>query len=186
MDDSEIIALFERRDESAVEAVKEKYSAYLARTVKNVLFDDADVEECLSETYFRIWNKIPPAKPGNFALFIGKIARELAIDSYRTKTAQKRRGSEYELSLAEIGDLIPSEDTADEAVDAAFLKEKISEFLKQTPEKARRVFLRRYFFFDSVKTIAQTYGMSESSVKVTLFRTREKLRKILEKEGFTV
>ncbi len=186
MEDGEIIARLEERDESVIGEIGKKYSAYLSKTAKNVLLDDSDVEECVNETYFRVWQRIPPAKPANFALFIGKIARELAIDMYRTKTARKRRGSEYEASLDELGDLFSPEDDPADAADAEFLRGKISEFLRAAPEKTRKIFIRRYFLFDRVKTIARAYGLSESYVKVTLFRTREKLREFLEKEGIKV
>ena len=178
--------MLERRDEAALLLVREKYSVYLTRIAKNILKDDSDVEECVSETYFRIWQKIPPASPPNFPLFIGKIVRELAIDSYRSKRTKKRHGSEYEVSLSEIGEIICAPDSTDSMADGIFLKEKISEYLKLVPDLTRKIFIRRYFLFDPVRTIARTYGLSESYVKVTLFRTRAKLKDYLEKEGFTV
>ena len=185
-DDRQIISMMEQRDESALEQIREKYSAYLTRIAKNVLGNDADAEECVNETLFRIWQKIPPADPPNFPLFIGKIARELAIDTFRAKLTKKRRGSEYEASLNELGDLIPSDDGTSDLIDGILLRDKISEFLRLVPEQKRKIFIRRYFLFDPVKTIARSYGVSESYVKVNLYRTRTKLKEYLEKEGFTV
>lgn len=178
--------MLERRDESALGQIREKYSAYLSRIAKNVLKNDADVEECVSETLFRIWQRIPPADPPNFPLFIGKIAREFAIDSYRAKLTKKRRGSEYEASLDELGDLISSDEGSVDPTDGILLRDKISEFLRLVPDLTKKIFIMRYFMFDPVKTIARTYGVSESYVKVTLYRTRAKLKEFLEKEGFTV
>lgn len=184
MDDGSIIRLFEERDEQGIAELETKYSAYLRRIAKNVLRDGRDAEECVNDTYLKVWNRIPPEKPDDLPAFIGKIARDSAIDSYRSKTAKKRRGSEYESSLDELSEVIPSHDTTEGEVNVRLLHEAIASYLLTLSEKSRNMFIRRYYFFDSAKLIAETNVMSVSAVRVTLFRIREGLREYLEKEGF--
>ncbi len=184
MDDGQIISLLEARDEKAISAIGEKYSAYLKRIAMNVLGDEADAEECVNETLFRAWRRIPPARPDNLAAYLGKIVRELAIDAYRAKRSRQNTASEYEQTVRELGIFSPGDDGTERAVDGIVLRDAIVAFLRRVSEKERNVFVRRYFFFDSVKTIAETYRLGESDVKVTLFRMRNKLKKYLEKEGY--
>ena len=184
MDDGQIISLLEARDEKAISAIGEKYSAYLKRIAMNVLGNESDAEECVNETFFRVWRRIPPARPANLPAYLGKIVRELAIDAYRAKRSRQNTASEYEATVRELGLFAPTDDGTERAVDGIVLRDAIVGFLKKISEKERNVFVRRYFFFDPVNTIAETYRLGESDVKVTLFRTRNKLKKYLEKEGY--
>ncbi|MBQ2469184.1 MAG: RNA polymerase sigma factor [Clostridia bacterium] len=184
MDDGQIIALLEARNEEAISAIEKKYSAYLKRIAMNVLGSEADAEECVNETYFRAWRRIPPEIPRDLAAYLGKIVRDLAIDAYRAKKSRLNTASEYENAFRELGIFDPSGDGTEHTADGIFLRDTIAAFLKKATEKERKVFVRRYFFFDPVKTISEKYRMSESDVKVTLFRTRNKLKKYLEKEGY--
>ena len=186
MDDSRIIELFEERDEDAIREVEQKYSAFLKRIARNVLRSEQDVEECLSDAYYKAWSRIPPEKPRDLPSFLGKIVRDSAIDVYRSRKTKKRLGTEYELSVEELGDVIPSGETPEDELDAKVLCDAIARYLGALPERSQKIFIRRYFFFDPVKTIATSYGMSTSAVKTALFRLREGLKEFLEKEGFTV
>ena len=186
MDDSRIIELFEDRDESAIREVERKYSAFLKKIARNVLKSEQDVEECLSDAYYKVWNRIPPEKPRDLPAFLGKITRDEAISVYRARRSKKRIGSEYEISLDELGEILPSADTPEEEFDARVLCDDIASYLGTLPERTQRLFVRRYFFFDPVKTIASSYGMSVSAVKTALFRAREGLKEYLRKEGFSV
>ena len=186
MDDSRIIELFEDRDESAIREVERKYSAFLKKIARNVLKSEQDVEECLSDAYYKVWNRIPPEKPRDLPAFLGKITRDEAISVYRARRSKKRIGSEYEISLDELCEVLPSADTPEEEFDARVLCDAIARYLGTLPERTRKIFIRRYFFFDPVKTIATSYGMSVSAVKAALFRLRTGLKEFLTKEGFTV
>ncbi|MBQ7475231.1 MAG: sigma-70 family RNA polymerase sigma factor [Clostridia bacterium] len=184
MEDNEIISLLESRDEKAIEQIRIKYSSYLFTIANNILGDDREAEECVSETCFRAWSSIPPEHPDSLSRYLSSIIRNCALDIIRTRKTAKRLNSEYSLSIDEIGDLISSDGIPEDEIDADFLRNSISSFLRSVPEKQRTVFIRRYFFFDSLKEIAVFNGMSVSSVKVTLFRLRKELKEHLMKEGY--
>ncbi len=186
MDDSRIIELFEKRDEAAIRAVEHKYSVFLKRIAGNVLKNEQDVEECVSDTYYKAWRRIPPEKPRDLPSFLGKIVRDSAVDVYRSRRTKRRLGTEYELSLDELGELIASEQTPESEFDAKVLSGAVGRYLGTLQVQRQKIFIRRYFFFDSVKTIAASYGMSVSAVKTVLFRLREGLKEFLKKEGFSV
>ena len=182
MDDSNIIALYWQRDEAAIAETKAKYGRYCFAIAQNILSDRADAEECEADTYLEAWNKIPPAKPNALSAFLGKITRALAIDRWRRNRAQKRGGGEAELSLEELAECVPDRSSVEEAIGAAELARVISAFLRELPEEECSLFLRRYWYFDSVDALCRRYGMGASKVKMRLLRTREKLRKHLEQE----
>ena len=186
MDDSEIISMLEIRNEDALSELEARYSAYLKRIAMNVLGSEPDAEECVNETFFRAWRKIPPAKPDNLAAYLGKIARELAIDVYRTKKKRRETVTGYDESVAELAFISSQSDGVEQTVDGLFLRDAVASFLKSVSEKERNVFIRRYFFFDSVRDISEMYGIGGSSVKVILFRSRNKLKKYLEREGYGI
>lgn len=186
MEDDKIIQLYLSRNENAVKETEIKYSAYLSAISMNILNSREDSSECVNDTYFKAWSSIPPHLPPCLRYFLGKITRELSIDRIRKRSTAKRGGSEYELSLDELEDCIPrGEDPVREA-EGALLSETIGDYLKRCGEEARNTFVMRYYFCDSIKKIADCLGMSESKVKSMLYRTREGLKKHLEKEGFSI
>ncbi|MBQ6677582.1 MAG: sigma-70 family RNA polymerase sigma factor [Clostridia bacterium] len=178
--------MLEARDEDAISELQIKYSAYLKKIATNVVGNEPDAEECVNETFYKAWQKIPPAKPANLGAFLGKITRELAIDAFRAKKSRQKTASEYDEAVKELGFFDLSNDGTEQAVDQIFLRDAIVSFLKSVSEKEKNVFIRRYFFFDPVKEIAQMYRISESAVKVIMFRTRNKLKIFLEKEGYVI
>lgn len=184
MEDSEIISMLESRNERAIAEIRAKYSAYLFSVSKNVTGADRDAEECENETYLRVWNSIPPNRPDSLKLYLASIARNLALDAVRARGAERRRSSEYSVSLDELGDLIASDGAPEDEADAELLRSLISSFLRTQPEWKRTVFIRRYYFFDPVKTIAKSTKMSASAVKTALFRIRAELKEYLIKEGY--
>ena len=175
MEDREIISLLESRDERAIAEIRAKYSAYIFTVAKNVTGGDRDAEECENET---------PNRPDSLRLYLASIARNCALDAVRTRDAGKRRGLKAPLTLDELGDLVTSDGSPDEAVDAELLRSLISSFLRTQPEWKRTVFIRRYFFFDPTTTIARNTGMSRSAVKTALYRIRADLKEYLKKEGY--
>ncbi len=184
MEDSEIISLLESRDERAIDEIRAKYSAYLFTIAKNVTGTDRDAEECENETYFRTWNSIPPNRPDSLRLYLASITRNCALDAVRTRDAERRRGVKSPVSLDELGDLVSSDGTPEEAADAELLRSLISSFLRTQPEWKRTVFIRRYFYFDPIASIARNTDMSKSAVKTALYRIRADLKEYLKKEGF--
>lgn len=184
MDDNKILELYWKRSEQAIAETHTKYGKYLSRIAYNVLYSDEDAEECVNDTYIKAWEAIPPARPDRLCAFLGKITRNIALDRYARRKAQKRCGG-TELALEELADCIPEQSDmpiSDEIV----LKDAINGFLRSLPKRTRIIFLRRYFYLCSVSDIAGSLEMSESNVKVTLMRTRHAFREYLEKEGIVI
>ena len=186
MKDEEIVALYWERSEDAIRETAAKYRAYLSRIAVQILNDPEDSEECVSDTYLAAWNSMPEHRPAVLSTYLGKITRQISIDLFRRKNSQKRCASEYALSLSELEDCFSSGETPEQELDGKLLDRAINTFLRTLPENARRVFIGRYYFFDPVKNVAAYCGVSESNAKSMLFRTRQKLREYLRKEGFEV
>ena len=186
MEDSRIIALYWERDESALIHTREKYGAYCRTIALQILHSREDAAECENDTYLRAWNAMPPDRPQGLRAYLGAITRRLSLDRWRERHAAKRGGGEVALSLEELGECVPHPDTVPRTVETAEVAAILSDFLRSLPSVECDVFLRRYWYFDTVAQIAKRYGYSESKVKMTLGRTRDKLRAVLEKEGICV
>jgi len=184
VNDEQIVDLYWQRDETAVQLTSDKYEAYLTRIAHNILSDLEDSRECVNDTYLRAWNSMPTNRPKVLSTFLGKIARNIAIDLFRRKNSAKRYASEYALSLSEIEDSFKGGDSTEHEVDARMLDKAIVHFLRELPEDARNTFIARYYFFDSLKDVASYCCMSEAKLKSMLYRTRQSLRAYLIKEGF--
>lgn len=180
MEDNDIIELYWQRDEAAVRESMTKYGAYCSAIAGNILHSAEDAEECVNDTWMRVWNTIPPEKPGRLSAFLGKITRNLAIDKYRRCRSQKYGGGQTALCLDELGECI-GEDVPIE--DRIALRELMHSFLTALTDKNRDIFLLRYWYMMPVCEIAERYGISEGAVKMILQRTRSKLKGYLEKEG---
>ena len=152
----------------------------------NVLSDFDDSLESVNDTYFKAWNSMPPHKPNVLSTYLGKIAREVSIDMFRKKHREKRKSSEYSISLSELEDCIQTRNLTEQSVELHILADSINSFLRTLPAQNRNIFVGRYYFMDSIKEITHYYGMSESKVKSILYRTRIALKKHLLKEGFIV
>ena len=184
MEDKRIFQLLWQRAEHAIEAMTKHYGPRLYRTAMNILGRHEDAEESVNDTYLAVWNAIPPETPEPLAGYVYKTGRNLALKRLRHDTAQKRR-RDYDLSLEELEGCLAGASLQDE-IDARLLGRAIDRFLDTLPAQSRILFLRRYWFGDSVKDIAKDQGMSQNAVSVSLSRTREKLRSYLMKEGFSV
>lgn len=182
MDDKQIIkGLFERA-EGAITALRERFGLQLHRIAKNILSDDRDAEECVNDTYIALWNAIPPATPDPLSPYVYRTGRNLALKRHRANRAEKRN-SLYDLSIDELSEYLPDE-TAEQALNVQLLGQALNCFLGEQSRDNRVIFLRRYWFGDSVKAIAKQMGRTENSVSVSLNRTRGKLKAYLIKEGF--
>jgi len=181
MEDKKIIALLWQRAESALDALAEKFGRGLLALARNILPDRRDAEEVVSDTYLALWHAIPPAKPDPLPPYVYRVGRNTALNRLRRDTAQKR--SAWEISLEELSNSL-SGPSLEAQVEARALGQAIDAFLDTQSQSTRIIFLRRYWFGDSVKDIAKLMGMKESAVSVRLLRTREKLKDYLTEEGY--
>ncbi len=186
MDDERIVELYWQRNESAISETKTKYGNYCYSVAYRILNNNEDAEECENDTYLEAWKTIPPQKPKFLSAYLGTITRQKSIDKWRKKTADKRGGGEFQLSIDELENCISDETTINDKLIAEEMAQKISEFLRTLPKNERNVFLRRYWYFDSITEICKRYGYGQSKVKMMLKRTREKLFSYLEKEGMLI
>ena len=186
MDDKAIVDLYFQRNEQAITETKNKYEKYCFVIADNILHCYEDDMECLNDTYLDTWNAIPPDRPSILKTYIGKISRRRAIDMVRKKTAEKRGSGEYVLSLDELGDCFSSDVSTDELVNAKELAERINYFLSTLDKSERQVFVCRYYYFDPLNDIAKRFGFTVSKVKMSLKRSRDKLREFLLKEGYSL
>ena len=183
MEDKKIIELFFARSERAIECVRERYGDLCRHIASNMLSDPEDVEECLSDTYLALWNAIPPAQPQKLRPFVARIARNQAGNKLAYNSARKR-GREVTVPLVELEPWLASSRDVEGELDGKELTRAIERFLLTLDADSRNVFLRRYWFCDSVEQIAAGFGATESWVKSRLLRTRSKLRSYLIKEGY--
>ncbi len=184
MDDNKIIELYFQRAENAIEETDKKYGKYCYTIADNILNDRYDAEESVNDTYLSAWNSIPPHKPSILATFLGKITRRISIDKWRRRNAEKRGFGETPLVLDELQECVADTKNVESEMDRKLLEEVINSFVASLSPTEKKVFLCRYWYLDSISSISKQFGFSESKVKSMLMRTREKLRKILIKEGY--
>ena len=171
------------RAENAVAETAAKYGAYLKYIAYNILKNREDTEECTNDTYMKVWNTIPPERPNCFKAFIGRIARNTAINLYNKYNALKRRGSE--IALDELAECIP-DPNIDKVSEDKEIREGLNTFLRSLPEEPRKIFVKRYWYMSSVKDIAKELKFSESKVKMSLMRTRNALKDYFAGEGISI
>ena len=183
LDDSRILRLFFERSEQAIEELDRKYGAAVRKTASGILDDRLDVEECVNDAYLKVWNSIPPHAPNPMAGYVCRIVRNLAVNRYHANRAEKRSGG-YALILDEMEECIPSNVNVETAYDAKELSAAIDRFLSALDPEDRFLFVRRYWYADSVAELAAMSNGSANRISVRLFRLRKKLQTMLEKEGF--
>lgn len=186
MEDNEIIELYFERNEQAIAETAAKYGSLLSRIAVNILRNKEDGEECVNDTYLKAWNTIPPNKPDSMSCYLGRITRNLALNVLESKNALKRGKGRAGAALEELEECIPSEESVQEMAEEKALIETINRFLEALPKKSRVIFVKKYWYMESVKEIAAELKIGESSVKITLMRTRKKLREYLESEGIEI
>lgn len=186
MEDEKIVSLYWQRSESAIRETEIKYDRYLTKIAQNILDNLEDSRESVNDTYLAAWNSMPPHRPAILSTYLGKITRRLSIDCFRTRYRDKRKGSQYALSLEELGDCVSAGNTTEDIINVRLLADTIGIFLRLQPEDARNAFIGRYYYLDSLKEVAAYCGMTESRCKMLLYRTRIALKEYLEKEGFCV
>lgn len=184
MDDKEIIALFLARDEGAIQAAQRQYGGYCAAIANGILDDRGAAEECVNDTWLKCWQSIPPQHPRSLKGFAGRIARNLALSVRRADMAQKRGGGQTALALDELSEVVSGGETPEGALDRQAFRGALDGFLATLPARDRDLFLRRYWYLDSVETLARRCSMTKTQVTTTLHRLRGKLRVHLQQEGF--
>ena len=185
LEDSQIIDLFFERSEQAIDELDRKHGRAVKKTVNNLLHNREDAEECVNDTYLGVWNSIPPHRPDILIAYVCRIARNLAVSRIRSSSAAKRSLG-FDLVLDELEDFIPADVDLEADCEARELLERIDRFLLSLDYDDRFLFVRRYWYADSVKDIAAMMHTRENRVSVRLFRLRDKLRNTLQKEGLLV
>ena len=184
MEDEQIIELYFRRDQDAIVQTELAHGAKLNALANRILMNHEDAQECVSDTYMKAWETIPPTRPSYFYAYLAKICRFLCFGRLDWKNAAKRKAELVELTT-EMELCIPDL-SRERQLEAQELGRLLNEFLGTLNEESRNIFMRRYWFADSVAEIAQRYRIGESKVKTRLFRARNQLRSFLEKEGYAL
>lgn len=184
MKDEQIVSLLFEREEAGLAECRQKYERYLSAVGHKILFDEEDVEECVSDTYLAAWNSIPPARPENLGTFLGKVMRRKSIDRVRRLEAAKRSATAASVSFEELSGVLADGRNFTEDLEAKELGGRIAEFLRTLPKRDRQLFIRRYYEYDSVRELAELFRLSESAVKMSLKRSRDRLRETLIREGY--
>lgn len=186
MDDSKIVCLFLERKESALKEVSQKYGAYCLTIAQNILGNHEDSEECVNDTYLRVWNSIPPKKPTELGAFLGRITKNLALDRMRSLLCEKRGGNKDDMSFDELDKFVSGSYSVENESERREILDAINAFLKGLSAKKRQMFVARYWQYYKLSELGEFFGMSESSVAVELGRTRKKLKEYLIKRGFEI
>ncbi len=184
MDDRSIVELYFARDERAIAETERKYGRLCHGIARRITGNEHDAEECVNDVYGGLWQAIPPERPHSLGAFAAKLARNIAIGRLKYNTAAKR-SSDAVISLSELEEIIPDAASFDRLEDGQ-IGRWISDFLRLESEETRNIFIRKYFYLDSVLEIAERHGFSESKVKSILFRTRNKLREYLNEKGLSL
>ena len=184
MDDNHIVDLYWQRNESAISETATKYGKYLHSISYQILLNNEDAEECVNDTYNDAWQSMPPHRPSILSTFLGKITRRISIDLWRKYSAEKRGGGVMTLALDELEECVLGTGDVEAEVERLELQKKLNDFLLALPKVDRQVFMCRYWYMDSISDIAKQFAYSQSKVKSRLYRTRNKLRAMLEKEGY--
>ena len=183
MEDKSIVDMYWERNENAITETANKYGKYCFSIAYNILSDTEDAEESVNDSYLNAWNSMPPHRPAILSSFMGKITRFVSLKKWRDKRAQKRGSGSIHLAYEELSECIPADGEIEDALETQELAEIVDAFLDTLPPAEQKVFICRYWYFDSISAISNQFGFSESKVKSMLHRTRKKLRSRLIEEG---
>ena len=181
MEDRQIVDLYWARSENAISETERKYGRYCYYIAYNILHNNEDSEECVNDTYLNAWKAMPNQRPSKLSTFLGKITRNLSLNRW-----EKRGSGQIPLALDELHECIPTSDCADQIVDDLALAEVFNRFLAALPKEKRMIFMRRYWYLSPIAEIATDYSISESKVKMSLMRSRNELKTLLEMEGMSL
>ncbi len=182
MTERELVKLYLMRDEAAIRESEAAYGAYCQTIARRILHDEGEAAECVNDAWFQAWQTIPPAEPEHLGAYLAKITRNLALSRYRKAHSQKRGADRVELCLDELSECLPDGDTPENAAERELLAKTVNDFIAGLPGDERVMFVRRYFYLDSVSEVANRMGCSQAKVKTAMFRCRKKLQEWLKKE----
>lgn len=182
--DAELVAILQARDETALREIRTAFEPLCAQIAYQILGSREDAEECINDMLLAVWNSIPPNNPESLRAYVIIVTRRAALDRYKAMQRQKRRGTQLTAALDELVEIIPSDEGVESELDRRALHDAIVRFVQELPAESRRIFIARYYMAMPVKEIAEKYGMGLSAVKVSLMRTRGKLKEYLEEGGF--
>jgi len=183
--DNNIIELFFARAERAIMELSAKYGTACSRIARNILKNALDAEECVNDTYLAVWNTIPPERPNPLKTYIFRIVRNIAIAKYHANTSLKRN-SYYDVALGELESCLAAFVTVEQEIDANELSKQIDRFLARLDEESRMLFVRRYWYSDSISDLSDRFQTNNNNVSVRLSRIRNKLKRHLRKEGYEI
>ena len=186
MTDDDIVKLYWDRKETAITETSGKYGAYCSSIAYNILYNRDDADECVNDTWLHAWNAMPPQKPSILSAFLGKITRNLSFDLYKKLHREKRGGDGIDLVLDELAEIVSGGEDPADSFDTAELKKEINLFLDSLPDDKRNMFVLRYWYADSVSSIAKRFATTENTVSVTLNRLRKSLKNYLTERGYCI
>ena len=186
MEDKEIVELFWKRTDTAISAVDKKYHSYCQHIAYHILGNKEDAEECVNDTWLKVWRAIPPQKPNHLSAFLGKIVRNTALNCLRDKNRKCRGSGQLDLVLEELEECTAHVQPVEQEILEQELSKAINHFLSTLPELERNIFVCRYWYLDSISEIASCTKFGEGKIKSMLFRIRKKLKRYLEQEGYYV
>ena len=182
MTDDKIVELYWERSERAISETQNKYGKYCYSIAYNILKNHEDTSECVNDTYFKVWNSIPDARPNKLSAFLGRITRNTALNMCEVYSAKKRGGNEIDIALDELLECVSGETEGDN-VEMMYLRDVLNSFIEKLGDESRNIFVCRYWYMYSSKEIAEKYDLTITKVDVALHRARKKLKDILIKEG---
>lgn len=182
MNEVEIMTLLYKRSEEALPALQRSYGALCRQIMSHILSDSRDMEECLQDTLLRVWDSIPPERPNSLKAYMVRIARNRALDQNRYNHRQIRN-SDLSEAFEELEETLSQGGDPEELLMRHEISHVINDFLRAQPKEYRIMFVRRYFYGESVSQIAQNFQCTEGKVRTALFRTRNRLYEQLKKEG---
>lgn len=185
MNDKQIIDLLFARSEQGIKLLREQYAALCMGIALRNLGNLQDAEECVNDVMLRVWETIPPNRPDSLTAYVGGLTRNVSVDKFRRKTALRRKCG-LETALSELEECLPSDDHVETITDELTLRDCINRFLEESEVSDRILFLRRYWYANTVKEIAETTGLSSTNIRVRLHRMRKKLKDHLERNGVQV
>ena len=181
MDENEIIKLFNARSETAVSLTQKQYENYCMSIAMNILGNRQDAEECFNDALLAAWESIPPQSPDNLAVYMGKLTRRISINKLKSAVRQKRGGGQYIQSLDELEDCV-----SDSEFSNAELSDALNGWLLSLPKQTRLLFVGRYYRCESIRSLSEKFGLTQSNVKMILMRSRKNLRKYLDERGVNI
>lgn len=186
MEDREIVELYWKRDDKAIFESDAKYGHNCRTIARNILHNREDVDECVNDTWLGAWNAMPPHRPDRLRFFLARIIRNLSFNRLKSKTRVKRGNGELPVVLDELYECIPNSSTVEDEMEGRELERYINLFLYSLPERSCNVFLRRYWYVETITEISERYNMTPANVKVILSRTRGKMKDFLGREGISL